>query len=111
MDPPPQHCGQAQGDVTYLSFSGYLEDEGHERNDRGGGDDEADPSRLLRQPKSLLLGVNSPGVEGRSCSGQEALDTAAAALLGRHCFVSFFFCRTRRRQAGPQQVRSVRSFG
>ena len=77
-----------QAASTYLSFSCYLKDEGHERNDGGGGDDEADPSGLLCQPHPLLLGIHASGVEGRPRPGQEPLDSAAAAaLLGCHCFV------------------------
>ena len=79
---------------TYLSFSCYLEDEGHERNDGGGSNDEADPTSLLCQPHSLFLGIHSPGVKGRPRSGQEALDSAAAAaLLGCHRLLSLLvFC-------------------
>ena len=80
---------------TYLSFSCYLEDEGHERNDGGGSNDEADPTSLLCQPHSLFLGIYSPGVKGRPRSGQEALDSAAAAaLLGYHRLLSLYFARS-----------------
>ena len=54
---------KADGVRTYLSFSCYLKDERHERDDRGGGNYEADPSGLLCQPRPLLPGIQSPGVE------------------------------------------------
>ena len=87
--PTPNAEDRQRGVRTYLSFSCYLKDEGHERDDRGGGNDEADPSGLLCQPHPLLPGIQSPGVERRPRPGQKSLDAATtAALLGCHFFVS-----------------------